>query len=405
MDSPRVRSASWAGLVAVGCLVIVPPRALVGLYPTLGAAFAVLVVAVVFSLAPSLRNPSPRGRASLPLTLVALMVLMTGSAVWSSVPLRTLYDALTCVALAGAAWIIARHGGATAARSGILLFGAIVIVASAVIWLVDPSAVLFENGGDLQGIYGNRNTFGLSLALVLAAVLASKPMGRIHLVLAVLATCVVGASIVLSGSRTGMVIAGAILLARALLLLAPRHPRIAVAVAALAATGIAAALLNPGAVLGALGRSSTLSGRTEIWDATAGLVRESPIWGNGFFISWPAGSAQNLAVADPGGPVSHAHNELLGWAVSLGILGVALIVVIHARILVAAARQWRRESSEASLWMLLTMVAILVRGLAEQAETNPQVWFVYVLVGVTALAGESARVTVPDQHTGHGRPT
>jgi exopolysaccharide production protein ExoQ len=75
---------------------------------------------------------------------------------------------------------------------------------------------------------------------------------------------------------------------------------------------------GPGSVFQALGRNSTLTGRTDIWAAVLPMAR-NPLVGAGFESFWLSPSVhQRLADLFPGLPLNEAHNGYIEVYLELG---------------------------------------------------------------------------------------
>jgi putative inorganic carbon (HCO3(-)) transporter len=93
-----------------------------------------------------------------------------------------------------------------------------------------------------------------------------------------------------------------------------------------------------------LSRASSLI-RTQVWTSAISLLRERPLTGAGldqFLYLYRSRYIQPDAWREP--DLSHPHNVVLDYWISLGILGLAILVVLQVtfwRSAVAAWRRWR----------------------------------------------------------------
>ncbi len=132
------------------------------------------------------------------------------------------------------------------------------------------------------------------------------------------------------------------------------------ALAALAAAFASRALILA-AGLAALGRDTTLSGRTAIWRAAEALVRQRLLcgWGLNYSVS-PEVAARLTALFG----VNHVHNALLDVVMNLGLPGAALLALAVAGALAIRRRPGRNAAAARSVLVLLT-AGWLLSGLTE----------------------------------------
>jgi O-Antigen ligase len=117
---------------------------------------------------------------------------------------------------------------------------------------------------------------------------------------------------------------------------------------------------------------STFTGRTEIWAAGINGIRQSPIFGHGylasyFFIMDAAVGGDKVALQG-----MHLHNGFLDIGYNCGLVGLALLVIIHWIIVRnlwrtlragSAVRSRRRETYLLAVGLLAVYVNLLVAGL------------------------------------------
>ncbi len=391
---PLEHTATWpvALLVALTYAALFPPRAIDGRY-------SVLEVSLVFLAGVLLVSPR-RGAQTLPAIPIAfalLMVVMLASAIWSVESWTALRDASSYILLAVGAWVLVARAGLKPVVWGIALATTAIALASVAYWLIDPVAALFRGTSGLQGVYGNRNTLGFVLAGGLPALFALPVNSWRWEAPRTLAVVFVIVTAIATTSQTTLVTVG-VIIAAWLALLAWRRYRWALAVFALVLVAAAIIMVaNLERVLDLIGKSSTLNGRTDIWEAAVSVGLQSPIVGYGWSRSWQPGSPHSVAVAEAldGNVVFHAHNEILNWFVTLGAVGALLFIVTATTALLFAVAGARAHASALALWPTLAIVAILVRGLTEISETNAQGWFTLSLAVFAAVVTGANSVTRP----------
>jgi O-antigen ligase len=173
-----------------------------------------------------------------------------------------------------------------------------------------------------------------------------------------------------------------------------RHPYAVLAAgaaAALAAWGLDQALDLHGMVYELLGRSETLTNRTEVWE----LVREfeaNPWVGTGFMSFW-TGDRLNEIWKLLGSSINQAHNGYLEQYLNLGYVGVAFIVLITVTALGKAARQLATDRSAGMLRVCLILVAYLYN-YTEAAFYGMNNMWLLLLVACIEVPGRTAEARV-----------
>jgi O-antigen ligase len=326
-----------------------------------------------------------RGRViapvGVPTSIVALLLLMLSSGLWSVESWTTLRDAAAYCILAVVAWSLASTVGVRSVVLGIVVGGLSVLGFSIIALMVDPISALHFGSAGFQGIFGNRNTLGYVMAQALPAALvlhAKSGWGQVG------KWGVVGsfvAATVATTSQTSLVVVCLTLFVWVTVMISRRWKPVVFAAIALSVVGLALIVLNLNAALALIGKDPLISGRVLIWQAVLEVFPQSPVVGFGWSRSWSPDSPQSSAVADSTGTVLfHAHNEVLNWLTTTGVVGAVLAVSVYGFVLWAGVRFERGGTEPERLWPLLAGIAIVIRGLAEISETNAQGWFVLMLV-------------------------
>lgn len=375
----RVSDGITMVVVTVAFFGLLPPTVLNDAVSSLELSLSVLAIAAVSTLG---RPGITVLNVALPVPLVLLLVVMTGSVLWSTATLNTVRDVLGFLCLVVAAWLLVQRSDTRVLIGGVIVAGLVVVGASIALYAVDPASAVQQSSGAFEGIYSNRNLLGFVMLQCLVAALAvaeGSPITRLGTLGAALLFFVV---IIASESRTSL-IAAVFVVAVWLMIVALRRSLLYLwAAAAVFVTGVLIALFNSAVILDILGKDETLNGRAEIWTALIAAMSESPVLGFGFLREWPGWSAQSLAVASEmdGLQVVHAHNELLSWWSGTGVLGVVAIVGLYAFVYVAGIRMLLVPVPVRSTWPILAIVMLNVHGLTSISETQPQGWFTLMLV-------------------------
>lgn len=274
---------------------------------------------------------------------------------------------------------------------------------------------LFD-GERIQGIVGNSNLLAIIslFAMITFGVLfASRVRWRTTLALWGLLAAYF---FIRAGSATAFACAAAaaVVLVVAVLMRRTTTPggRTRLYVISVGGTAVigAAAWLFREPLLGLLGRSSDLTGRSDkIWEKVLDRAAEHPVFGNGFSSPWvPFDPAFAGWIEDHGITVFHAHNMWLDVLMQLGVVGVALMAVAYFSLLwrswfFAVDRpRWDLQSdrgySPLTLLPSLFTVVLLVQGLTESTPIMLWGWMLLILLSFKIKAvplvgvGERERV-------------
>lgn len=154
---------------------------------------------------------------------------------------------------------------------------------------------------------------------------------------------------------------------------------------------VAAAIPSMNLILSAFGKSSTLTGRTTIWHSVMEAVLKRPMLGYGYMAFWHAGL--NSVSLENRWSVSGAHNGFLEVWLSLGAIGLALVLFTFARAIVDAAKCVLRGRSPYLNWFASLIFLALVLNIDEShlMVSNDLLSMLYVIACV-GLADGVARM-------------
>lgn len=263
-----------------------------------------------------------------------------------------------------------------------------------------------------SGVYVNRNSLGLVLAMGFLATLffirTTKRTGLVRTVSVLLFL-----AFVLTRSRTGLVgvvVAGSVAVVVAALRRRSQNVgtiAAAYVVFAIFATTGLVVHASWNRLLEALGRDPDLTGRTFIWDLARWLARHRPWHGWGFEAIWANRSAiskvqaahGSLAAADgrgiPGGFPFSAHNGYYELMLGVGYIGLALFAGFLAFAAWRTFRYaWQRRDVE-SLWPFTFIVFAVVVNFSESLWLASEALLVLTVASVTAVL----RFTRPGETT------
>jgi exopolysaccharide production protein ExoQ len=145
--------------------------------------------------------------------------------------------------------------------------------------------------------------------------------------------------------------------------------------------GAAIVVLAPDFLVTALGRDLTLTGRTDIWEASARFVQAQPWLGYGYYAFWLPDNGPAYWVREAvQWQVASAHSSWLELALGLGRIGV----VLFALQLIATLRRGSAAIFErnAGLWAPAFLAAFALYTLSEShaLQANNLFWTIYVAV-------------------------
>lgn len=254
---------------------------------------------------------------------------------------------------------------------------------------------LYSETGGLLGIYTNKNMLGqfsLFASVLLLGVMMMPKVSALGRVFALAMWVCCALAVVLSKSMTAVVLLPVItgivlLLARSSL---PRWltlPAVALAVLSIALVPLVLSLLNIDPLdelFRATGKSSNLTGRTDIWAVALSVVERYPLFGVGYGAFWSTDLfvAERYAILQAGATAPTMHNMVLEIMVATGMLGVLAMAALLLTTITRAARWYLATRSGLSAavlgaTVLPVMVAMVEPFLYRQHEL-PLVWMVSI---------------------------
>lgn len=323
---------------------------------------------------------------------LALTALAVVSSSWSADADRALENSLYVVAALYSATLIASTARTNEIAWGIALGQLVILAASLALLALDPAAVLvtgeYENGS-FRGVFGHRNLFAFFMLIGLAASLAIPGRGVIGVVFRIVVSGSFFTAIVASASRTTIVLAAAVIAASILVSVLrviplPRRLPISAAIAGIGVVLIVVFVANVERAVGLLGRDGTLSGRTVIWERSFELIARQPVLGYGWDSVWGSAAPGSEINAGSTYPVNHAHSIYVEMWLTLGLVGLALLVL---GLLVALAYSTAGAlfgDGSSLLWLNLALV-LAIHGLTETMLVRPAGLLLFLLLLARAV--------------------
>jgi len=229
----------------------------------------------------------------------------------------------------------------------------------------------------------------LDFGFPLAALLLDAKEGRIIRALAIGYFLVGFACVLLTASRSGLVVAMVALVGCAAI--AFKRPQRRVALGALVVVGAAALVvaIGPQATVGRLGtitelwQNGDLNQRVNIWSEGWRAFERAPMFGHGAgtFVT-----AAGLAAEDT------AHNTVLAILVESGLCGLVLATAI----MVVAVRAIGRTSGELRLGLSVLMAVWAVASLVGTVGENRMTWLLLGIVAVSQRVAEGDPVLISE---------
>jgi O-antigen ligase len=238
--------------------------------------------------------------------------------------------------------------------------------------ILSPSRALSApgGGGAYRGIFPHKNILGAAMALAFIVEWYVRDKRPASKVLRLFSLCVYAALLVISNSLSSILtVAVSLTVVWIVRILCRRHQ---IPIAAIAAFGMVLVMavtitgVGSGDVLGLMGRSSDLTGRTELWSAVTEAIQEKPLLGYGFSGFWKdASPGSQIVIGQVHWTPTYSHNGYLEITLSLGLVGLALCVFL---LCVGFRRAWKlSQVSDFHLdsWPLAMITFVVFHNLTE----------------------------------------
>jgi O-antigen ligase len=249
------------------------------------------------------------------------------------------------------------------------MFRIISILSLACVILLPSYGISGTEEQEWRGVFNYKNAFGAMMAVSVLIEWQlptntrwSKALNGVALLLSLFL-------LIRSNSITAlMAIVGAVVLVEIhkFATLRLRMPLYATVVATLLVVSLGFVLVAPesDAFAALLGRSSDLTGRTEIWRWVIAFIQERPILGYGYSGFWFASEASGVVERAIGSHM-YSHNGYLDTLLTNGALGLSLAVIFLGTGLKRAFAWSVRGESRTSFWPLACLSFFLLYNLGE----------------------------------------
>jgi len=320
--------------------------------------------------------------------LLLLIGLAFVSTAWSEAPLMTLRRSIAILGTtAFGIYLATSYSPRELLKLLAWVFGLIAVLSLGFVLLL-PEYALHENG-KWCGIYINKNFLGSMMSLAAITWLVYALCTSKARLVAIGFGGFSVALLLLSNSITS-IFAFMMLLSVLLLYGLFQWPRMRkpgpMILIMLAVLGLSTLLvINLDALLFALGRNETLSGRTELWKAIGEVIKQRPWTGYGFGAFWLGSEGMSGYIGQllhwyPG----HAHNGFLDIWLQLGLVGVILFTITLIRNLFKALILTWREKGLVSMVPLLLLLFMTLHNITESTfmKQNNFFWILFTVVTV-----------------------
>ena len=304
--------------------------------------------------------------------LVALVFLALASGSWAAMPALALRRAIAVLGttLFGIALAV-RLSPEEQLRLLSWLCRTIAVLSLACVILLPSYGISATPEHQWQGVFAYKSVLGFVMALSILVewqlptpTTFSRTLNRLALLLSAVLLYFA------SSLTPAMALLGSFLLVEVYKFAAQRL-RISQAITVLAmllmmSSGVAMFFANSERITNALGRSSDLTGRTEIWSWVVASILERPLLGYGYSGFWSEVSSASAGIDHAvGGTIMYSHNGYLEVLLSLGVVGFVLtLAFLGAGI--RRALYWSDSSrSSMALWPLAFLLFFLLQNLTE----------------------------------------
>jgi exopolysaccharide production protein ExoQ len=306
--------------------------------------------------------------------VLLLGVLAVVSTLWSDYPKWTLKASIEFLGTLGigliAATCIKPRTLIVAIMSAFLITAAISLVT------LGSELATIESDTPISGIFGSKNAFSAIMSLLLLfSIVVAADKGQSKLFRFISFLSLVSTPILLFfGHSLGAVLAVIMTL---LIFVAAKSLKnlssgLRILIYLFGTVIIFMALVAPifteidfGKVLNLLGKDTTLTGRTYLWQHAAQYISERPLFGTGFSAFWQIENprAQELWFAShvPPGAGFNFHNEYLEVLVELGAVGCVLFLAVLFQLTRHAANYIFHQERPEQTFAFIILIFFLIR--------------------------------------------
>jgi exopolysaccharide production protein ExoQ len=307
------------------------------------------------------------------------------SVIWSDMPSTSAFNSLRmAINLVLVIYLFERYS-ANDIQKLVMLVGCVAAAGSVFLVFVLPQYGLQSRGsqalGAWEGIFGQKNLCGLEMLILLLPAFFVKLTGAYARLLRGGYILTVLVIIAMTRSAGAWVVGGLCVVFVALLKFTTRMRRKDAAAVVIAFVGTGAvigvfALANYDALMYALGKDPTMTGRTVLWAGLVHIAMRHSLCGYGYTAFWQGiirGPSRSLALQMGWPGLAGSENGVLEMWLELGFVGVLLYAAVFVRAVKDALYCIGKRASPATLWyisILFYVVATNIEGGLLLAPSN-----------------------------------
>jgi exopolysaccharide production protein ExoQ len=144
-----------------------------------------------------------------------------------------------------------------------------------------------------------------------------------------------------------------------------------------------------------VGKSATLTGRTDVWRVVIEFIHLRPVLGYGYYFWGEVSTSRTNMWYEMGWPAPHAHNNWLDTALQLGMVGLCISAAFWLVSLFRSIRFGFFSVRPGAICMALICVNIFIRSWTESVTLAPAemfwFWFVISYLYLARMSAESRR--------------
>jgi exopolysaccharide production protein ExoQ len=323
------------------------------------------------------------------------------SVAWSANPRHTLIDALNLLLTTMfALYLLSRYPGERIISFlNLLAFVSLLLCVISVVALPGVGIDEYQRNA-WRGIFGQRNNSAAICILFLTVALHTRTRDFVEQLMRTVNIALSMLFIVMSGSRTGWIVAAiAIALTYGVRLTVRIRSldRILFLMVLFVPTTLFVLLVGTYSVeiLAALDKDPTLTQRTIIWASVIPSILKHPMFGYGYSAFWAGLHGESLqTVLTTGWMQGQAQDGYLDILLQVGLLGLIPTILLFLRALMQAGRLIHHKMRDPSILLAVVLIpVILIENIGESSLMMPLSlpWF-YALISFTILGSSNPRV-------------
>jgi len=158
------------------------------------------------------------------------------------------------------------------------------------------------------------------------------------------------------------------------------------------------------ALLGSLGKDTTLTGRSELWPAVFEMIQKKPWLGYGYGAFWESPNGEfDTIIQTVQWNTPNAHNGFLDLWLGLGLLGLLVFLMGFVTNFLRAIYLIRLDETDVNAWLLVYLTFIILSNLTETTlvDQNSLEWVLYVAAVSSSKIYTSANLRKWNQQTSY----